>query len=41
MREGKYDDSLWKKYTGKSVSALGEEWAKDVQTQLASPTDAK
>jgi hypothetical protein len=41
MREGKYDESLWQKYTGKSVSSLGDEWAKDIQTQLASPADSK
>jgi predicted alpha-1,2-mannosidase len=35
MREGKYDESLWQKYTGKPLSELGAEWEKEVQTQLA------
>jgi len=35
MREGKYDDALWKKYTGKTAPELGAEWEKDVETQLA------
>jgi len=26
MREGKYDDGLWEKYTGKTAPELGEEW---------------
>lgn len=26
MREGKYNDELWKQFTGKTVEALGEEW---------------
>lgn len=38
MRQGKYEDGLWKKYTGKTAPELGEEWKKDVETQLA---DAK
>jgi len=41
MREGKYDESLWEKYTGKSLTTLGDDWAKDVQTQLANTGDAK
>jgi hypothetical protein len=36
MREGKYDESLWQKYTGKPLPELGAEWEKEVQTQLAS-----
>ncbi|HZI33760.1 MAG TPA: basic secretory protein-like protein [Candidatus Binatia bacterium] len=35
MREGKYDDGLWKKYTGKTAPELGAEWKKDVETRLA------
>jgi predicted alpha-1,6-mannanase (GH76 family) len=35
MRENRYDDALWKKYTGKTVSELGDEWKKEVMTQLA------
>lgn len=35
MREGKYDDVLWKQYTGKALADLGEEWKKDVETQIA------
>ena len=26
MRQGKYDDELWKKYTGKALEDLGREW---------------
>jgi len=36
MRDGKYDDGLWQKYTGKTAPELGEEWKKDIETQLAS-----
>jgi hypothetical protein len=36
MRGGTYDEELWKKYTGKAVEDLGDEWKKDVETQLAS-----
>jgi hypothetical protein len=35
MRQNKYDDSLWKQYTGKALEELGAEWKQDVQTQLA------
>jgi len=35
MREGKYDDGLWKQYTGKTAPELGEEWRKDLGTQIA------
>ena len=35
MREGKYDDGLWKQYTGKSAPELGEEWRKDIEAQIA------
>jgi len=34
MREGKYDDGLWQKYTGKTAPELGEEWSRGIQTQL-------
>jgi hypothetical protein len=36
MRGGTYDEELWTKYTGKTVSDRGDEWKKDVETQLAS-----
>jgi len=36
MRENKYADSLWQKYTGKTVAELGEEWKKEIMEQLAS-----
>jgi hypothetical protein len=29
MRGHKYDESLWKKYTGKTLSDLGDEWRKE------------
>jgi Peptidase of plants and bacteria len=35
MREGKYDDNLWEKYTGKTAQELGAEWKKDIKAQLA------
>jgi hypothetical protein len=35
MRAGDYDEELWKKYTGKTVSELGDEWKKQIETQLA------
>jgi hypothetical protein len=34
MRAGNYDDGLWKQYTGKSAPELGDEWKKDIGTQL-------
>ena len=34
LRAGNYDDALWKQYTGKTASELGEEWKKDLETQL-------
>jgi hypothetical protein len=34
MRDGKYDESLWQKYTGKPLTELGDEWEKEVHTQL-------
>ena len=34
MREGKYDDGLWKKFTGKTAPELGEEWKKEIEAQL-------
>ncbi|MDR3459309.1 MAG: basic secretory protein-like protein [Verrucomicrobiae bacterium] len=39
MRENKYDAGLWKKYTGKTETALGDEWKQEVMAQLgqASP----
>jgi predicted alpha-1,2-mannosidase len=35
MRQGKYDDNLWRKYTGQTVRELGAEWTKDIEEQLA------
>jgi len=35
MREGKYDEGLWKEYTGKDIQELGVEWKKDIEPQLA------
>jgi hypothetical protein len=40
MRDGKYDDGLWQKYTGKTAPELGDEWKKDIETQLGSGTNA-
>jgi hypothetical protein len=36
IREGSYKEDVWEKYTGKTVRELGEEWKKNLQTQLAS-----
>lgn len=33
MRSDKYDDSLWKQFTGKTVQELGEEWKKVLTSQ--------
>lgn len=40
MREGKYDDSLWQKYTGKTAPELGAEWQKEIEAQLNPTPDA-
>ncbi|HEX7654210.1 MAG TPA: basic secretory protein-like protein [Verrucomicrobiae bacterium] len=40
MREDKYDESLWQKYTGKSLAALGEEWKRSLMAQLADQSSA-
>jgi len=39
MRENRYDEALWEKYTGKSLPQLGAEWKKEVTAQLAVPTE--
>jgi hypothetical protein len=41
MRDGKYDDNLWKKYTGKAVKELGAEWKNDIETQIAGGDPSK
>jgi hypothetical protein len=41
MRQGQYDDSLWKKFTGETVQELGADWKKDLETQLAAGHPAK
>ena len=35
MRDGKYEDDLWQKYTGKTAPELGEEWQKEINAQLS------
>ena len=35
MRESRYKDELWKEYTGHTVQELGDEWKKDIESQLA------
>jgi hypothetical protein len=35
MRDGKYDDGLWRQYTGKSAPELGAEWQREITAQLA------
>lgn len=39
-REGKYDEGLWKNYTGKTVQELGEEWKKVMEERVAATTAA-
>ena len=34
-REGRYDESIWQKETGKTVQELGEEWNQEIQKKLA------
>jgi hypothetical protein len=41
MRGGKYDEELWKKYTGKTLTELGDDWQKQVESQLASANGAE
>jgi predicted alpha-1,2-mannosidase len=38
MRADTYDDNLWKKYTGKTLQQLGEEWKQDIEAQLGTPS---
>jgi hypothetical protein len=33
-REGKYNEELWKNYTGKTVQELGDEWKKVMEDKL-------
>jgi hypothetical protein len=35
-RAGKYNEALWKEYTGKTIQELGDEWKKFHETRLAS-----
>ncbi|MDE3066335.1 MAG: hypothetical protein KGJ60_02165 [Verrucomicrobiota bacterium] len=35
MREGKYEDNLWKRHTGKTAPELGAEWKNDIEAQFA------
>jgi hypothetical protein len=39
MRENRYEEGLWKKYTGKSAPELGTEWKSEVMAQLALPAE--
>jgi hypothetical protein len=42
MRLGKYNDGLWKEYTGKTAPELGKEWKKEVEAQVGNaPASAK
>jgi hypothetical protein len=34
-REGKYNEDLWKNYTGKTVQELGDEWKKIMEEKVA------
>jgi hypothetical protein len=40
MREGEYNDDLWKKYTGKTAPELGAEWKREIELQLAAKVPA-
>ncbi|MDB6124634.1 MAG: hypothetical protein JWQ71_3627 [Pedosphaera sp.] len=35
IREGKYTEDLWKKYTGKTVQELSDEWKSEIEKKLA------
>lgn len=37
MRAGKYDDDLWKQFTGHTLQDLGTEWKREVEAQLVLP----
>ena len=41
MREGRYSDGLWEKYTGKTVQELGATWKTNIETQLAISNPSK
>lgn len=34
MRGTKYNEALWKQYTGKTVQELGEEWKKEIEARM-------
>jgi Peptidase of plants and bacteria len=34
IRDGKYTEDLWKKFTGKTVQDLGDEWKSDIEKKL-------
>ncbi|HWD92604.1 MAG TPA: basic secretory protein-like protein [Verrucomicrobiae bacterium] len=34
MRAGKYNEDLWKQYTGKTLTELGDEWKSQIEAQL-------
>jgi hypothetical protein len=34
MRQGRYDEDLWKQYTGKTVQELGDEWKNGIAKSL-------
>ena len=40
MRDGKYSEDLWQKYTGKTAPELGDEWKKEIEAQLGSATNS-
>jgi hypothetical protein len=40
-RDGKYNDDLWKDYTGKTLTDLNDEWKGAVQKQLAQASGAE
>ncbi|HTB84177.1 MAG TPA: basic secretory protein-like protein [Candidatus Sulfotelmatobacter sp.] len=37
MREGKYDDDLWKQFTGHALQDLGAAWKQEVMALIATP----
>jgi hypothetical protein len=39
-REGKYDEALWKQYTGKTVQELGDEWKTNLSARAAAVGNA-
>jgi hypothetical protein len=40
-REGRYNEDLWKKFTGRTLQELGDEWRKDLEKKIAAEPPAE